>query len=52
MTDYTPCPSCGGEGWIDGLVVGDAVRMERCGRCRGTGDVARPDEWERAAVLR
>lgn len=31
------CHACGGEGIIDGLVVGDSIRTETCHRCRGRG---------------
>ena len=32
-----PCEACGGEGVIDGLVIGDSIRTEPCRRCKGTG---------------
>jgi DnaJ-class molecular chaperone len=43
--DHAPpddCPDCGGEGYIDGLVVGAGPSVEeRCGRCGGRGVVQR-----------
>ena len=33
----TTCEACGGEGWIDGLVIGDSIRTEKCRACAGTG---------------
>lgn len=41
------CENCGGEGWLDGLVVGDKVVEQRCGACGGFGTL--PVEREDAA---
>lgn len=34
-----PCPMCGGEGVVGGLVAGDDVIDERCHHCKGSGVV-------------
>lgn len=39
-TNAIECSTCGGEGWVPGLVVGDGDAVdERCGRCGGRGHV-------------
>jgi hypothetical protein len=37
------CPTCGGEGYVGGLVISDDLPTvdERCYRCKGKGVVAR-----------
>ena len=40
-----PCNGCGGEGVVDGLVVGDGEgQLARCWACRGFGVVPIPSE--------
>lgn len=46
-----PCNGCGGEGVVDGLVVGDGEgRPDRCWACKGFGVVPIPPEPVPAAA--
>ena len=44
MNAFECCPTCGGEGYVGGLVVSDDLDVptvdERCYRCKGTGAIS------------
>lgn len=51
--DTSECPSCGGEGTIDGLIVGNTSNHEKCYRCDGNGRIDTPagGQWTMLADI-